>query len=81
MVEILLSEKEELVDLIEQYEASMSNATRLLVRIYPGNIRVSSFMQPLNLVERITIEPRKYPILHPQFYVRFFSDLIVVMEL
>ena len=33
MVEILLSEKEELVDLIEQYEASMSNATSLLVRI------------------------------------------------
>jgi hypothetical protein len=29
----LLSEKEELVDLIEQYEASMSNATSLLVRI------------------------------------------------
>jgi hypothetical protein len=28
-----LSEKEELVDLIEQYEASMSNATSLLVRI------------------------------------------------
>jgi hypothetical protein len=33
LVEILLSEKEELVDLIEQYEASMSNATSLLVRI------------------------------------------------
>jgi hypothetical protein len=33
LVEILLSEKEELVDLIEQYEASMSNATNLLVRI------------------------------------------------
>ena len=30
---MLLSEKEELVDLIEQYEASMSNATSLLVRI------------------------------------------------
>jgi hypothetical protein len=28
-----LSEKEELVDLIEQYVASMSNATSLLVRI------------------------------------------------
>ena len=33
MVKILLSEKEELVDLIEQYEASMSSATSLLVRI------------------------------------------------
>jgi hypothetical protein len=33
LVDILLSEKEELVDLIEQYEASMSNATSLLVRI------------------------------------------------
>jgi hypothetical protein len=33
LVEILLSEKEELVDLIEQYEASMSNATSLRVRI------------------------------------------------
>ena len=33
MVEILLSEKEELVDIIEQYEASMSNATSLRVRI------------------------------------------------
>ena len=33
MVDILLSEKEELVDLIEQYEASMSNATSLRVRI------------------------------------------------
>ena len=33
MVEILSSEKEELVDLVEQYEASMSNATNLLVRI------------------------------------------------
>ena len=33
MGEILLSEKEELVDLIEQYEASMTNATSLLVRI------------------------------------------------
>jgi hypothetical protein len=33
LVEILLSEKEELVDLIEQYEASISNATSLLVRI------------------------------------------------
>ena len=31
--EILLSEKEELVDLIEQYEASMSNATNVRVRI------------------------------------------------
>jgi hypothetical protein len=31
--EILLSEKEELVDLIEQYEASMSNATSVRVRI------------------------------------------------
>jgi hypothetical protein len=29
----LLSEKEELVDLIEQYEASMNNATSLLVTI------------------------------------------------
>ena len=33
MVELLLSEKEELVDLIEQYEASMNNATSLLVTI------------------------------------------------
>ncbi len=33
MFEILLSEKEELVDLIEQYETSMSNATSLLLRI------------------------------------------------
>jgi hypothetical protein len=33
LVEILLSEKDELVDLVEQYEASMSNATSLLVRI------------------------------------------------
>jgi hypothetical protein len=33
LVELLLSEKEELVDLIEQYEASMNNATSLLVRI------------------------------------------------
>jgi hypothetical protein len=33
LVELLLSEKEELVDLIEQYEASMNNATSLLVTI------------------------------------------------
>jgi hypothetical protein len=33
LVAILLSEKEELEDLVEQYEASMSNATSLLVRI------------------------------------------------
>ena len=33
LFEILLSEKEELVDLIEQYETSMSNATSLLLRI------------------------------------------------
>lgn len=33
LVERLLSEKEELVDLIEQYEASMSNATSLRIRI------------------------------------------------
>ena len=29
----MLSEKEELVDLVEQYEANMSNATSLRVRI------------------------------------------------
>jgi hypothetical protein len=29
----LLTEKEELEDLVEQYEANMSNATSLLVRI------------------------------------------------
>jgi hypothetical protein len=33
LVELLLSEKEELVDLVEQYEANMSNATSLRVRI------------------------------------------------
>jgi hypothetical protein len=33
LVGILLSEKEELMDLIEQYEASMSSATSLRVRI------------------------------------------------
>jgi hypothetical protein len=32
-LKILLTEKEELEDLIEQYEASMSNATCLRVRI------------------------------------------------
>ena len=32
-LKLLLSEKEELVDLIEQYEASMSNPTSMLVRI------------------------------------------------
>ena len=32
-LKILLTEKEELDDLIEQYEASMSNATSLRVRI------------------------------------------------
>jgi cell division septum initiation protein DivIVA len=32
-LKILLTEKEELEDLIEQYEASMSNATSLRVRI------------------------------------------------
>ena len=32
-LKILLTEKEELDDLIEQYEASMSNATSLRIRI------------------------------------------------
>ncbi|MFI5405343.1 MAG: hypothetical protein ACHQ1D_02390 [Nitrososphaerales archaeon] len=32
LVEILLSKKEEQMDLIEQYEASMTSATSLLVR-------------------------------------------------
>ena len=40
-LKILLTEKEELEDLVEQYEANMSNATSLRVRIMATNF--SSF--------------------------------------
>ena len=55
-LKILLTEKEELEDLIEQYEANMSNATSLRVRIREivNNEKYDDYKYKENIMSRMS---------------------------
>ena len=65
-LKILLTEKEELVDLVEQYEANMSNATSLRVRIMEivNNEKYKNDKFKENIMKRISDAIDEFKVFH-----------------